>query len=155
MALGQPPGEVTVTSTTPLPGGESACTEHTRGMLSGPATSVFTVNLAASTCPKSTPAAQISDTKLHELMANMLAINLCWAHDIATDARADVLCARRAHEAGHAGECDEQAGTCPRGGAITTGTLYLALDRLVREGLIELVREETVNGRPQDLRPYP
>lgn len=32
---------------------------------------------------------------------------------------------------------------------ITTGTLYLALDRLVREGLIELVREETVNGRPR------
>ncbi len=31
----------------------------------------------------------------------------------------------------------------------TAGTLYGALERLMREGLIELDREETVNGRPR------
>ena len=30
---------------------------------------------------------------------------------------------------------------------LAAGTLYAALDRLIREGLIEAVREETVNGR--------
>lgn len=30
---------------------------------------------------------------------------------------------------------------------LATGTLYTALDRLAREGLVELVREEIVNGR--------
>jgi DNA-binding PadR family transcriptional regulator len=30
---------------------------------------------------------------------------------------------------------------------VTTGTLYQALDRLTREGLIEVVRDEVVNGR--------
>jgi DNA-binding PadR family transcriptional regulator len=30
---------------------------------------------------------------------------------------------------------------------ISTGTLYQALDRLVREGLIEVLRDEVVNGR--------
>jgi PadR family transcriptional regulator PadR len=30
---------------------------------------------------------------------------------------------------------------------LAAGTLYAALDRLVREGLIEAVRQETVNGR--------
>jgi PadR family transcriptional regulator PadR len=30
---------------------------------------------------------------------------------------------------------------------VATGTLYQALDRLVREGLIEVVRDEVVNGR--------
>ncbi|WP_412745757.1 PadR family transcriptional regulator [Krasilnikovia sp. MM14-A1004] len=30
---------------------------------------------------------------------------------------------------------------------LATGTLYAALDRLTGEGLIEVVREETVNGR--------
>jgi PadR family transcriptional regulator PadR len=30
---------------------------------------------------------------------------------------------------------------------LAAGTLYAALDRLTREGLIEPVREETVNGR--------
>lgn len=34
---------------------------------------------------------------------------------------------------------------------LAAGTLYAALDRLAREGLIEAVREETVNGR---LRQY-
>ena len=30
---------------------------------------------------------------------------------------------------------------------LATGTLYQALDRLTRDGLIEVVREEVVNGR--------
>jgi len=30
---------------------------------------------------------------------------------------------------------------------LATGTLYTALDRLAAEGCVELVREETVNGR--------
>jgi PadR family transcriptional regulator PadR len=30
---------------------------------------------------------------------------------------------------------------------LATGTLYQALDRLTREGLIEVVRDEVVNGR--------
>ncbi|GAA0460956.1 PadR family transcriptional regulator [Paractinoplanes deccanensis] len=30
---------------------------------------------------------------------------------------------------------------------LATGTLYQALDRLAREGLIEVVRDEVVNGR--------
>lgn len=30
---------------------------------------------------------------------------------------------------------------------VSTGTLYQALDRLAREGLIEIVRDEVVNGR--------
>ena len=32
---------------------------------------------------------------------------------------------------------------------LATGTLYTALDRLTTEGLVELVSEETVNGRPR------
>ena len=32
---------------------------------------------------------------------------------------------------------------------LATGTLYTALDRLVGEGYVELVSEETVNGRPR------
>ncbi|MEV6344834.1 PadR family transcriptional regulator [Actinoplanes sp. NPDC051851] len=31
--------------------------------------------------------------------------------------------------------------------ALATGTLYQALDRLGREGLVEVVRDEVVNGR--------
>jgi len=32
---------------------------------------------------------------------------------------------------------------------LTAGTLYGALDRLTSEGLVEVEREETVNGRPR------
>ena len=32
---------------------------------------------------------------------------------------------------------------------LATGTLYTALDRLAGEGYVELVSEETVNGRPR------
>jgi predicted ArsR family transcriptional regulator len=79
----------------------------------------------------------------------MSAIYLWWAHGSTTDERAHVLRAGRAAAGPAARLRDHEAGRGTVRGRVrlATGTLYTALDRLTAEGLVELVSEETVNGR--------